>query len=151
MLLFSNIQTHLFETLNDLFFFARYPSAPAPAALLCDITESTVAPLFEEPPAPTSADTYRLAVALDAVHDAKGFSQVWVPCVLQGVKPTTESTSCINAKQHQTKVVNAHGCVSWVTTTQIPSRSFQRSVCLHLATYKRHFFPARGCRARQVL
>lgn len=38
--------------------------------------------------------TYRFALALDAVHDAEGLPQVWVPCVLQGIKPTSERTSC---------------------------------------------------------
>lgn len=40
------------------------------------------------------AGTHRFAVALDAVHDTEGFSQIWVPCVLQRVKPTSECTSC---------------------------------------------------------
>lgn len=34
--------------------------------------------------------TYRFTVALDTVHDAEGLPQVRVPCVLQGIKLTSE-------------------------------------------------------------
>lgn len=34
--------------------------------------------------------TYRFTGALDAMHDAEGFPQIWVPRVLQRVKPASE-------------------------------------------------------------
>lgn len=37
--------------------------------------------------------TYRFTGALDTVHDAEGFPQIWVPRVLQRVKPASERAS----------------------------------------------------------
>lgn len=34
--------------------------------------------------------TYRFAVAQNAVHDAEGLPQIWMPRVFQGIKSTTE-------------------------------------------------------------
>lgn len=39
--------------------------------------------------------TYRFAVAQNAVHDAEGLPQIWMPRVLQRIKSTTERTSCL--------------------------------------------------------
>lgn len=39
-------------------------------------------------------ETYRFAVALDTVHDTKGLPQIWMPCVLQGIKSASKWTSC---------------------------------------------------------
>lgn len=57
-----------------------------------------------------AAGTYRFAVALDTMHDAKGFSQIWVPCVLQRVKATSKCTSCKKQKTKKTTLNKSGRC-----------------------------------------
>lgn len=62
--------------------------------------------------------SYSFAVTQNAVHDAEGLPEIWMPRVLQRIKSTTEQTSCLEKKKCIFQKTLRHFQLNWVSHIQ---------------------------------